>query len=793
MSSQDDQQKIPLSASSIECLLQKFTEEIEDLEQAVRNEDPSNVELCAQLSDAVQQSKELREELKIVHRMFLDVVESKRTFTGDEVAALQYFGFSVTPGWVPSSESVGKKPEREGYLNLPSRRSLSARRDATSPDFNETETDVMDVITRRSADREPTPEYFHLSSPSTTSSSKHKKQQLATFTSTPQRAGDVGSPPATTPLAVQQQRQVAGSTHQRHQRTPSLETFTVNSRGNLEDATYRAHRDALEKEWQQEKRELLLAADEKIVALQQDLISLQQRAAEEADALRRSCDEEKKLLQQRSNKMEAEHRQELRSLLDLSEKHVNRHEAEVNGMKDALRHEQLRNEALSKEVAALKLQLKEAAASLKAAEVNQSNSIIKGQEEFSSLVRAVMDVEHNRLLSERDELMALAQELDQQLNSKLDSMRGQHQGTLLKLKAAPPSVSFADVEGAIESFASLREAAHKTYTYNLGSCSDADETDDAVTQLLNSIGFPFMIPIRRLGKGGDYFIDRRVHIKLTNGQVVVRPRQPSQTTSAPNPYEHLAKYLVHLYAPLLDLELPHGGESPATAESSSSPQHHLDLDGLTAEESRRVELLQRQRIALQRSLREHQQEAVADNHVWREAAHSASDNKVFHKISFTDSALAPGEVDPSLARRKDVPADYPATDRWRRPPSPSPVPDAPPDEPPRPSTALIDTRVSQKKQQRDDLLTDATALNERLRKGQQEFLKKSTAQLVAKSTETSAAATPGSSRSSSATTAKKRFPDLSQLSSEELEQLKRAALAQQVREMKRLTSQAARR
>ncbi|ORC87666.1 uncharacterized protein TM35_000212720 [Trypanosoma theileri] len=98
--------------------------------------------------------------------------------------------------------------------------------------------------------------------------------------------------------------------------------------------------------------------------------------------------------------------------------------------------------------------------------------------------------------------------------------------------------------------------------YCVGNNSNIVEepVDTAVIQLLNDLDFSFPVHIRRLGPGGDYFIDQHVEIKLIDGQLLVKPKlstihhsTSSDVVNKPR-YEHLAKYLIHLYSPAMDLE-----------------------------------------------------------------------------------------------------------------------------------------------------------------------------------------------------------------------------------------------
>jgi len=81
------------------------------------------------------------------------------------------------------------------------------------------------------------------------------------------------------------------------------------------------------------------------------------------------------------------------------------------------------------------------------------------------------------------------------------------------------------------------------------------------------MAFPTPVAIQRLGPSGEYFIDRRVQLKVVQGRVMVK-RPGSHSTV----YDSLSRYLVQLYAPLL------GADAFAAADAAKnlSPERHHD-------------------------------------------------------------------------------------------------------------------------------------------------------------------------------------------------------------------------
>jgi hypothetical protein len=143
------------------------------------------------------------------------------------------------------------------------------------------------------------------------------------------------------------------------------------------------------------------------------------------------------------------------------------------------------------------------------------------------------------------------------------------------------SVALASARATLDNCSALTAF---NYTVNAVSGSEeSDALDRAVAEELNALGFPTALAVRRLGAAGDYCIDRRVQLRLANGQVMVK-RAGAQSST----YEPLGKYLVRLYAPLL-LATGSRGLSMFAAHRASpqpvelSPEHpHGGTDGITA-------------------------------------------------------------------------------------------------------------------------------------------------------------------------------------------------------------------
>ncbi|EAN94241.1 hypothetical protein TcCL_NonESM00765 [Trypanosoma cruzi] len=172
--------------------------------------------------------------------------------------------------------------------------------------------------------------------------------------------------------------------------------------------------------------------------------------------------------------------------------------------------------------------------------------------------------------------------------------------------------------GLAEAFRILRGvvACHRVRYHVTGDSSGkVDAIDMAVVRLLNDLEFPFPVTIRRLGARGDYFIDRRVEIKLVGEQLVVRPWPAtgvhqgfSADRKCPPRYEHLAKYLIHLYSPALDLyRAAKGGRRDGAGVNSTEGRPNNDIAAL----KRQQRELQRALEDRHEQLHEYQKQLVA--------------------------------------------------------------------------------------------------------------------------------------------------------------------------------------
>lgn len=626
------EEHIALNDESFACLLQKFVEEIADLRAAASQED-ENSELQLQLREAVGQSEELYDELKSVHSMYLAAQAAGRPFSPEEQSALRYFGFAIPAG--------ACAPQRQGAIQLPPRRALSETREMSVE--NETETDVFDTITNaRAFLRERTPE------------------GAANIFETDSASRDQPLSPSPGVQKMSTSRLLPAP-------------LTPSPRGNISDL----HLGRKE----QERRELMLRQEEKLVALQREVLDMKLMLVETKETHLRETELREKAHRTEIDSERNRHAQERLVL-----------EEQLSSFRERMASESDKRIAIESELTKLRQTFE---SELGALQQQRAESDVQSRQLVLQLRDALRDatLEHRRITE-------VATEAVQSLAPKVAN------STPAEL---PHTAASEAASAAVSLYFRLRSSSSQTVAYSLGSCPDADVLDEAVANVLTELRFPFVVGIRRLGKGGDYFIDRRVQIRVVNGTVVVRPRQPPQHSSAPSQYELLSHYLVHLYSPLLPLDSDAYGSPPKPVARV------VDNDDRLAE-------LLRERDRLQHSVRMQQEIVERQQQVVRRQISPSPQSE----------ARAPDSFE---AQRK--------SQGWRRPPSPSPAMDT-----------VYELRPSHTRPSG----TQASELQSR-----------------------SASALSQKSQ-------KKVTMDFSQLSSEELEQLKRAALAQQVREMRRMSS-----
>ncbi|MDP2058214.1 MAG: hypothetical protein Q8J97_00635, partial [Flavobacteriaceae bacterium] len=298
---------------------------------------------------------------------------------------------------------------------------------------------------------------------------------------------------------------------------------------------------------------------------------------------------------------------------------------EVAALRDALNAEQESNEALSVALReardeatlaarAVRAVQEQAAAGLRT-QMQHDEAAERSRREWITLVRGAIDGEVERLRREGDDLRAA---LDRQAAAHRREMLHVRDEVLRGGSAPLPAGATAAAHAAALQVLAATEARQRELTadmsvaYSLGEdCADADDIDAALVDALNGLGFPCPVKCVRLHRGGDYVLDQRVQLKLAAGQVMVRPRGAPSSA-----FEPLAKYLVHLYAPLLGVAaappMPPGGATeaigttgPRAIGGSASPPRGVSAEvtprEASAEQAEAIRRLQLEQRALQQA------------------------------------------------------------------------------------------------------------------------------------------------------------------------------------------------
>ena len=646
-------QLLELNEATIHCMLQKFAEEIVDLQKGVRS--AKSKEEADELRLAIDQSRELEDELRAVQEFFSDAQHRNRRFTDKEIESLNFFGFEV-----PKDRMAPPPQSRIEFLPGTSTRELS--------EAPETETDLADIQlllrSRMPSEREKTPQ--------------------------------------STSDAVETAMHAALSTQNKSQSTSvitGIDSRLHGARFTSEDVDriVQQTREIMFREFAVEKREIELHMETRIIDLQREQLARQEVWAKEKESIRAEYERD---LAEKLRLVDGKHRVELEHLIDRSERTLSKQEADLRELREELLRERTKATCCREEAAIFKKKFEEKSAELERlwdeSEANRRNAEQDSKKELAEALKATLATEIRRL-----------GEKNSALESKLREQQLGYTKSIERLRKLAPSTRTpcSEVAHALDTIDAVRE--HSAVLYTLGSCADVDATDEAVVDTLNALGFPFLISMRRLGRG-DYYLDRRVHVRLINGHVMVKPRPPLGSNVVTQ-YELLTKYLIHLYSPVLDIDEP--------VDASSAPDARREARCPSADTpERKLRALQQQQRALQQSLQQQQ------------------DILLRHQQSIA-AALSPSpEANRSCG--------------WRQPPSPSPQPILHPEVRPIDRAEHDDASMTRQKPQ--------TCRRE-----------------------PEAADHPNATHPHLA-----HHVDLSQLSSAELLQLKKAALAQQVRDMR---------
>lgn len=535
-----------LTEANIVSLEEKFAEEIEELKNSLRAPAGTPLQPNAEreINDAINQSIELLEELDHVRLVFLECARTGRTITDTEAEAFKYFGFLV-----PSSRFIA--PSLEGGTDsfyLPPRRSASTM----VVEQPETETDVGDVIARVDpAPREATPEdevlYGFGSIPpplpvvAAAPSSRTLPPPLQPTERAPPSAESLrrptskSPPPPPTmqpntvkPLAVQER-----AADEPPSRPPTLMTEKME-----EDITRRINERVAQAEGTfanrlSEMQERLKAAEEAHV--QAEVTRVRERDQQERSELTKQHQTDMLAVQkelaatQEALRLEKQRSEDLATALRGAQDEALKHSAHANELQQSLERAQSELDSVRSSLAAVR----------------------QGEQETVALRKDWATLMKEAFVEENAQLRADVESL----RKEVEALRGARQTEQNALEAQlkqweADNVTETDSSATISKLlAVVRNVASEEPppVYTLGNCADSEPVDVAVIQLLNTLAFPFPVSLQRLGRGGDYFIDTRVQLKLVGDQVMVR----HVGTKGASSYEPLARYLIHLYAPML--------------------------------------------------------------------------------------------------------------------------------------------------------------------------------------------------------------------------------------------------
>lgn len=504
----------------------KFAEEIDELQAALKEEtnganDPA---VKKELQEAIQQSNDLLEELEQVILCFDEARETGRELTKDECDAFKYFGFKI-----PADRKVAKKaaPPPPAPTPAPTKIELPPTTTPTTARVSEapeTETDV-EAMYNRFPLREMTPE-----------------EALPSAPASPQPPKPVMAQPIPVDPEVRA-REIA-------QQMVNAERLKLQAEyeRKLQSAVASAHvvdQRALAEKQEAHNREVAELTAE-ISSLKTEVMTAKAEAANE----RREKEEKIRLL------------------------NVAKVEAEESRREASLMRQRLDGEDTERIAASLRAKSEEAR-NTRAEWLDFVSSSLKSE-------TLTLKAHVEQLSAENEKLRQTIEHDVARLEARIDSSlpRSDRNNESQTAASVPVDADGQTTEAALaaaQEALALNERLHSSPHY---TAEGGDELDRMVAHELASMGFPTPVVVQRLGPHGDYYIDRRVQLKVIDGRVMVKRAGHNS-----NAYDPLTAYLLHLYAPFFGMDtngnIQQGGYGALDLQASPVPTapHLSAVDG----------------------------------------------------------------------------------------------------------------------------------------------------------------------------------------------------------------------
>eukprot|EP00760_Papus_ankaliazontas_P034078 PhM_4_TR694/c0_g1_i1/m.97499 len=568
----DDDDLMELNEENLVSLRQKFAEEIEHLQASIAESNTgtntNDSALAREIYLATSQSKELLYDLDKMIDAYREALDKSRALTSDEVRSLRYFGFRVEERDMPNRRTVNSGGSRSASRGKSQTKSPSPQYPQQQQQqyyYNvASEDDDAAVVAAAASARMMAP------SPPQPASIIH--------TTTYQNSNNNNNN-----IEVEVQRRVEEARREMNKEmeakmATALSGYIERALGDrLKDQT----ESVVEGRVQQRVDEIMKGELSGALAAKVNK-EVQERCEEARAQIRREYDA-KYVTWQKQNSQAVHRLRELEEALE-SQRHeyAQQLEDEKRKMERELREceaarvaTELENERLRKVLhenqdkhnasQADQRQIKELCTTLEQMRARQSQShtvSLEMRREWLSFVEGEVLRENADLREQLEGAAADAHAAREHTNFELHALLGEVNA--LKTKSNDDAHDQGDrsvVEDAqrrVSEALSALDALDQPVVYT--SSEPGDALDEAVTHTLTQLSLPFPVEIRKLGSGGAYKIDKRVQLRLVNGEVMVKRS---------NGYETLVRYLLQLYNPLLMLT---GAQQPQDAyEASRSP------------------------------------------------------------------------------------------------------------------------------------------------------------------------------------------------------------------------------
>ena len=511
-----------LSEDALIAMEEKFSGEIDSLEEAlasVKEENPNNESVVEEIGAAVEKSRLVLTDLQEALHAYREAAEEGREFTVEENDLFKYFGFNITMNDIEQSQSQspsGRRSASSAGVHLGWAESVGS----------EPETNVHDIYQTR-----PSPE----APPEVVESWKQR---------------EANHDKAKFEVIVQQEverrlsnlmSEAEAQLHKRNEMLISqkLEELQDEAKPMVADSCCQTIDDGHN---QSDLADLIgVDAPDQLEAKINDLVS---------HRVRMELTKQQNKVDTRDQHYKSENVKLQETLRLLKDENGGLRESNER-LLDELTHQKLQQAANTEQAGSLFSELTNITSDLeqqtkaKATQLAADLSISEYDREnvLSQFHEVIADQQSSK--SEADKLRGELLSTRETFKREITNLGGQLEVVVKDGTSQKSTISHArDVLNRV-----LRELSVKSFEYNppesqgVEGLNEETAIDNAVAQALSVVQCPISIDCHKVAPS-EYYLDRRVHVKLVNDLAYVR--KPGHTN-----YEKLTDYLKRLYAPFM--------------------------------------------------------------------------------------------------------------------------------------------------------------------------------------------------------------------------------------------------